>query len=334
MYFWKFPSYYNGPKSDHFDGEVFFNPWHKRQMKLWDLVRWRLSANPKAWPKNAHNFLRDVPPKKVFGKRLRVSFVGHSTVLIQTQGLNIITDPVWAKGVSPIRWPRIQRVSAPGITFENLPPIDIVLVSHNHYDHLDRRTICRLWQRDKPLVIAPIGNDGIIHSFNSKIEVKTLDWNQSLKIKEGVYIHLEPAQHWSKRWLWDTNKALWGAFVVETPAGNIYFAGDTGYGKGHTFKIAKEKFGDFRFAMLPIGAYNPRWFMEYVHMSPRDALNAFEDLGCPYTMPIHFRTFRLSDEGFDDPVKELFAAKTARSQLSDRFRVLEIGEHWEIPESD
>lgn len=331
MPFWKIPSFYKGPQSDHYDGKVFFNPWHKRKMKLWDLVKWRLAAKPNFWPKNAHNLLRDIPPKRILGKNLRVSFVGHSTVLIQTQGLNILTDPVWAKAVSPIKWPTVKRVTEPGINFENLPPIDIVLVSHNHYDHLDKRTIRRLWLRDKPLIIAPLGNDGIIRSFNSKIEVKTLDWNESIKIKDDIFIHLEPAQHWSKRWLWDTNKALWGAFVIKIPGGNIYFAGDTGYGKGHTFRLAKEKFGEFRFAMLPIGAYNPRWFMEYVHMSPRDALNAFEDLGSPFTMPIHYRTFRLGDEGFDDPVKDLYAGKKAKELEEGRFRVLEIGEYWLVP---
>lgn len=333
MVFWKVPKYYRGPKSDHYDGRRFFNPWHPSKPKFWTFLKWRLTADPKPWPAKVDRELCDIPPARVYGDDLRISFVGHSTVLVQTQGVNILTDPVWTNSASPVKWPKIRRVSVPGISFNNLPQIDIVLISHNHYDHLDKMTLKRLWNRDKPLIIAPLGNEEIIKTFNRSIKVKTLDWDQSVKYNQDITIHLQPAQHWSKRWLWDTNKALWGAFVMETTGGNIYFAGDTGYGEGVPFLKAKERFKQFRFAMLPIGAYDPRRFMEYVHMNPQDAVLAHQDLGSPYTIPIHFKTFRLSDEGYETPVNLLYSALEESHLDPQRFRVLDIGEHWNIPNS-
>lgn len=205
------------------------------------------------------------------------------------------------------------------------------MVSHNHYDHLDLETLGKLWHRDQPLIVTPLGNDALICKHQPSVEVQALDWGQSLKGREGIAVHVEPSQHWSARNLWDHDKALWGAFVVETPSGNLYFAGDTGYAEGVHFRKAKEKFGGFRFALLPIGAYEPRWFMQYAHMSPDDAALAFCDLDRPYTAAIHHRTFNVADEGYDDPVNALAAAKKARHIPDERFRTLKIGEAWELP---
>ncbi|MBA3237254.1 MAG: MBL fold metallo-hydrolase [Parachlamydiaceae bacterium] len=320
--------YYLGPISDHFDGERFFNPWQKRSHSFWSFLRWRLHANPKPWPRHITSFL-DTPPICVKGSKLRISFVGHATVLIQTQGMNILTDPIWSKRASMFKRIGPKRIVEPGIRFEDLPKIDLVLISHNHYDHLDTPTLKKLWDRDQPIVIAPLGNDTIIQSAFPEIIVYTLDWHESKHVG-NISIHLEPAQHWSSRFITDRDKALWGSFVIDTPSGKIFFAGDSGYGKGEHFRKIFQKFGSFRFAMLPIGAYEPRWFMNYAHMNPEDAVLAHCDLGKPYTMGIHFGTFRLSDEGYRDPIHDLELAK--QKHQVGRFRALTIGETWEVPQ--
>lgn len=332
--FSKRKAYYKGPKSDHFDGSRFFNPWNPQSSPLYKVLYWKITSKRNRWPKKSKSQLLDTPPKRVEGKELRVSFVGHSTMLIQTQGLNILTDPIWSIRASPFKYFGPARYNSPGIPFEKLPPIDLILISHNHYDHLDVRTIKKIWHKDRPRIITPLGNDAIIQSEDPSIQVETLDWHQAIHIQQNTTIHLTPAQHWSARGFLDRNKALWGAFVISTAGGNIYFCGDSGYGKGDTFRKALEQFGHFRFAMLPIGAYKPRWFMKYSHMDPGEAVLACQDLGEPYTAAIHFETFRLADEGFEDPTKLLAEACKKFHVNPQRFRALKLGEAWIIPELD
>lgn len=324
--------YYQGPITDHFDGKRFYNPWAPKLPNASDLMRWRLSNKPKPWPARGHIHHFDTPPDRVEGHELRVSFVGHSTMLIQTDGLNILTDPIWAKRASPFKWIGPKRYANPGISLDHLPKIDIILISHNHYDHMDLHTIKKLWIRDKPRIITPLGNDTIIQANHNAIEVETLDWQQSIFINDTMRIHLQPAQHWSARGILDRNKALWGAFVIEAKGGNIYFAGDSGYGKGDIFRDTLKRFGSFRFAMIPIGAYEPQWFMSYAHMNPEEAVLVHKDLDRPYTAAIHFHTFKLGSEGRDEPMTVLNESLKKFNLDENRFRSLKIGEHWMIPE--
>lgn len=323
-------AYYKGPKSDHFDGLRFFNPRNPQKFSLLEVIRWKMTAIRKEWPNKKQNQLLDSPPQHMEENLLRVSFVGHSTMLIQTQGLNIITDPIWSNRAGPFKWFGPTRYNDPGIPFEKLPPIDIILVSHNHYDHLDIPTLKKIWSRDRPGIIAPLGNDISIQSEDPSILVYTLDWNQAIAIDEKVTIHLMPSQHWSRRGFSDRNKALWGAFVIKTTSGNIYFCGDSGYEK-NIFRETAECFGSFRFAMLPIGAYEPRRFMKYAHMNPEEAVLAYKDLGEPYTAAIHFETFRLTDEGFNDPRNLLMEACIKHGVNPQKFRALKLGEAWMVP---
>lgn len=323
-------AYYKGSKSDHFDGLHFFNPWNSQISTVFKLIRWKMTSKRKQWPHQSQNHLFDSPPPRVEGELLRVSFVGHSTMLIQTQGLNIITDPIWSKRASPFKFCGPKRYNTPGIKFEKLPPIDIILISHNHYDHLDISTIKKIWYRDRPKIIAPLGNDFIIQSKDPSISVEVVDWNQKIPFNKNVNIHLTPVQHWSGRGLMDKNKALWGAFVIETTHGNIFFCGDTGYEK-NIFRNTLKRFGSFRFAMLPIGAYEPRWFMKYAHMNPEEAVLAYNDLGQPYTAAIHFETFRLTNEGYAEPRSHLSEACIKYGVVLQKFRALKIGEAWMIP---
>ncbi len=324
------PAYYQGPKTAHFTGSRFYNPWNPFRHSWMRVLKWKCGAKPKLWPKSLENRFFDTPPAQVLGSELRISFVGHATLLIQTQGINIVTDPVWTEALTNLSYFSIKRVAKPGIAFENLPKIDLVLISHNHYDHLNLETLSRICQKDNCRVIAPLGNDAIIHAYDPSIHVQTLDWQQSYRVSESIEIHLLPAQHWSARGVFDINKALWGAFVIATGGGNIYFAGDTGF-EPALFSQAKETFGRFRLAMLPSGSDEPRWFMQYVHLNPEDAVRAYEFLGASYGVPMHFATFRLADESYEDPLEAFIQAREKHGVDESRFRSLQIGQSWLVP---
>lgn len=324
--------YYRGPKTDHFDGQSFYNPWKPNPQNFLDFLKWQISTKHPAWPEHVDNVYQDIPPESVEGSDLLVTFIGHATALIQTQGLNILTDPVWALRASPFSWIGPKRVSDPGLPIDKLPKIDLILVSHNHYDHLDLDALQTLWEKDHPKILVPLGNDTIIHSYDPNIQVDALDWGKACKIKDDLLVYLEPAQHWSGRTLLDKDDALWGSFVIQTPSGNIFFAGDTGYDQ-KLFSGIKEKFGSFRLALLPIGTYEPRWFLSYAHMGPDDALRAFKDLGEPYSMAIHFGTFHLSDEPYEKPMNDLNQELIKEHVPQGKFRALFNGQSWLVPEN-
>ena len=321
--------YYTGEVSDHFNGKYFFNPGKPMDKGFLSFLKWQFTGEKGVWPRHVENAFKATPPAQVRGEELLVTYVGHATVLIQTQGLNILTDPVWSDRASPFSWIGPKRVHAPGVSWSDLPKIDIVLVSHNHYEHLDLNTLEKLWTRDKPRIITPLGNDTIIHKRHKDIKVEVYDWDDQISLKEGVILHLDPMHHWSARGVLDQNKALWAAFTLQTPAGNIYFVGDSGYGKGEDFKRARAKHGDYRFAILPMGAYAPRWFMAYGHMNPEEAVKAYEDLGKPYTLPSHYDVFHLADEGYGDALKALEAGR--EKNPAEKFKPLQVGQMWQIP---
>lgn len=323
--------YYQGEDSDHFNGTHFFNPGKPLDKGLGTFLKWRLTADKQPWPEYTHPPAYDTPPARVDGKDLRVSYVGHATVLIQTRGLNILTDPVLSDRASPVQWAGPRRVHPPGIKMENLPDIDVILISHNHYDHLDLPALQKLWQRNRPRIIVPLGNDIIITGYDASIEVEARDWGEEVQLAEGVAVHLDPMQHWSARGLFDRNRALWAAFIISSPDGNIYFAGDTGYGNGDYFRAAREKYRSFRLAILPIGAYEPRWFMAYGHMNPEECVRSFEDLGGPMVLPIHHRVFQLADTGYHQPLEMLEAALDGNKKAQARFLTLMVGEGRYIP---
>ncbi len=322
--------YHGGSLSDHFDGRRFFNPGKPMHKSFGDFLKWRLTAEKRFWPEYAELPAYDQPPERVFGTALRVSMVGHVTVLIQTQGLNILTDPVWSERASPVQWAGPRRVHPPGIAFEKLPPIDVVLVSHNHYDHLDLATIARLWAAHRPRIIMPLGNETIIAGHDPQIVTEVYDWGAKVQIAPEVAVHLEPMHHWSARGVFDRNMALWAAFTIEGPGGNIYFVGDSGYGGGDYFRAARQKFGNFRLAILPIGDYDPRWFMAYGHMNPEECLKAYTDLGQPLVLPVHYNTFHLADTGYGEPLAALEQALAKDREARDRFIILAAGESKKI----
>ena len=327
---------YTGPVSDHFDGTRFFNPGHPIGKGAVDVLEWQFKRDKAQWPESVPLAATAKPPERVMGKALRVTFVGHATVLIQTAGVNILTDPIWSERAFAVQWAGPKRVTPPGIAFDDLPPIDLVLVSHNHFDHMDLPTLGRLRKPHDPLVIAPLGNEHTLLAAKNDLRIQTLDWWQHVAFNDRVRVHLVPVYHWSRRGAFDRNKALWGGFVVETPGGNVYFTGDTGLGDGAYFAEAARRFGGFRFAVLPVGAYEPRWFMKDQHVNPAEAVQLYRLLGAPTTLGVHLRTFQLTDEAFDQPEIELAAALREQQVPPERFFTLPIGGSWseEGAESD
>jgi L-ascorbate metabolism protein UlaG (beta-lactamase superfamily) len=325
--------YYHGPISDHFDGERFFDPngappRSRRELRRWMFDRyWR--GTKAAWPAQAPSPYADRPPARVEGAGLRVSFVGHASWLIQTAGLNILLDPVWSERASPVSFAGPKRVNDPGIAFADLPPIDVVLVSHAHYDRLDVATLSRLAAAHRPRVIAPLGNDIIMRNHDPKIAAKAYDWHDRLEIGPSVSVTLVPTQHWSARSLSDRNMSLWASFTIAAPAGRIYFVGDSSYGDGRHFRDARERHGPFRLAILPIGAYEPRWFMADQHMNPAESMQAFIDCGAELALAHHYSTFQLTDEAIDAPLIALAEARKAAGITAEQFGALRPGQVWQ-----
>ncbi len=325
------PVYYDGPVSDHFNGQRFYNPTQQSRKGFGDTLRWMLQRKRPVWPQFQELAITDQPPQRVEGRELRLSYVGHVSVLLQTRGLNILLDPVWSDRASPVSWAGPKRVHPPGIRFEDLPSIDVVLISHNHYDHMDLAFLQKLWQRDKPRIIAPLGNDAIIRKKWPQVQVEVYDWWTQAQLNAAITVHLVPALHWSARTLWDRKQALWASFVLEIPDGNLYLAGDTGYGDGGIFRQAAVKFDSFRLALLPIGAYEPRWFMREYHMNPQEAVQAHQLLKAVHTVPVHYGTFQLADDTYDGPLQDLSAALAEEQLPPDQFRILQPGGHWWVP---
>jgi len=329
--------YYRGATSSHFDGARFFNPDGDADTKqiqpkgsgggqasfFWKYFTG--SDGRPAWPKSvAVN--RIAPPARVEGERMVVTWVGHASVLIQTQGLNILADPVWAEKAGPLgTGPR--RVAEPGIAFDALPKIDVVLVSHNHYDHLDKATLKRLWERDRPRIVTSLGNDSVIGQTGA--QATALDWGQRVAIKPGVNVLVTRNHHWGSRWFTDRNRALWSSFVVTLPGGNVFFAGDTGMGDGQ-WPVEAAALGPIRLALIPIGAFRfvDGQMESGSHIGPVDAVEVYHRLGAAHAIPIHWGTFRLSFEGYDTPPKLLAAAMRCTGQTG--FAPVAIGRPTEV----
>jgi L-ascorbate metabolism protein UlaG (beta-lactamase superfamily) len=313
------------PDNEYFDGERFHNLDRSKTItkSLVDVLRWRFSERPMgAWPERAENEHVPELPRALDSGEICATGINHATDLIQFSGWNVLTDPIFSERASPVAWAGPRRVRPPGLGFDELPRIDAVLVSHNHYDHMDLPTLARLQRRDRPRFVVPLGNARTL--ARAGIDgAKELDWWEEADLGDGARVVLVPVQHWSGRGLFDRRRALWGGFYLRRGPATAFFAGDTGYG-AH-FKLIRERLGAPDLSLLPIGAYEPRWFMKDQHVNPDEAVRAHLDLGSRVSLGMHFGTFRLTDEGMDDPVRALEESRRARGVADESFRALHNG---------
>jgi N-acyl-phosphatidylethanolamine-hydrolysing phospholipase D len=299
------------------------------------LLKWRFAALRDGLPPDPKERTPVVAPElEALGRNTvpgkpSATWLGHASVLVQSGGLNILTDPVFSERASPVQFAGPKRAQPPGIALAALPPIDLVLISHSHYDHLDRDSVVQLAQRggQRTLFLVPLGlkqwmaGQGITN-------VVELDWWDTYSVR-GVPVQLVPVQHWSARGLGDRNETLWGGWVVRAPDLHWYFSGDTGYA-AH-FKQTRERGGAVDLALLAIGAYEPRWFMREQHMDPTEAVQAHKDLGARHSIGIHWGTFALTDEPLDQPPRDLAKARDAAGLAAQDFTVLAIGQTRWLP---
>lgn len=280
---------------------------------------WRAPTGAPARVENDGAFLRENARHSV----PTVTWVGHATLLVQMDHVTFLTDPIWSDTASPVSFAGPQRFVPPGIDMEALPPIDFVLISHNHFDHLDLATLEALAQRSPATrFLVPLANGALLRERGIE-NIDELDWGD-VRSLHGVEVHCLPSQHWSRRGMFDERRALWASWAVVGPERRFYFAGDTGYFSG--FAPIGEALGPFDVAALPIGAYQPVAMMKESHMDPEEALTAGLDLRARRLLGMHFGTFDLSDEPLDEPPRRLRDAARAQAVDDDRVWILDVGE--------
>ena len=325
-----------GTISEHFDGSRFFNSEKEDRSGEYTFIqrlRWLRSTKLVEWPEWIEDPVRPIPPKQVENGELRITHINQATILIQINGVNILTDPIWSERASVVSWAGPKRVRAPGVKMEDLPRIDYILISHDHYDHLDIATLKQLTKKHNPILFAGLGVKRLLESagMNGVIE---MDWWQEYdSLPNDLKIIFVPARHSSGRGLLNRNRTLWGGFVIQSPSGNVYFAGDTAYGEFLT--SLKERFGGFRLALLPLGHYEPRWMMRTVHMSPDDAVKLHKFMNSKQSVGMHYGTFHgfggHNNERVDEHENDLQAAFKKYGVSESEFPVLGFGEGRDIP---
>jgi N-acyl-phosphatidylethanolamine-hydrolysing phospholipase D len=327
----------DGPEAPahHAPGGGFRNPWPDSEPRGWrDVLRWsverrrqRRVATP---PRGSFS---TATPSLVHPRAGRAEFaatwIGHATTLLQMGGLNVLTDPMFSERAFPVQWMGPRRVMDPGLPLEALPPIDVVLLSHNHYDHLDKPAVKRIARAHPGAAwVVPLGLGAYVRGWGVD-EIVELDWWQQAGVR-GLQVTATPARHFSARRVGDRCKTLWCGYALATAGGRAYFAGDTAYHP--QFGEISARCGPFDFVMIPIGAYDPRWFMHVVHADPEEAVQAYVDLTSsagvprPLMLAIHWGTFRLTDEPMDEPPRRAEAAWRQRGLDASRLWIARFGE--------
>ena len=292
-------------------------------------LKWKFSRDkPNNWPELPK---KNTTPNKMLdnveaSNEISITYINHSSLLIQTANVNVITDPIWSLKAGPFGMFGPKRHSYPGVNFNDLPRIDVILISHSHYDHLDNKSINMLTNDHDPILITGLGVSRYIdYCKKEKNKCVELGWWEKKSFQQLNFNYV-PAYHWSSRYLIDKNTSLWGGFVIQTPNNNnVYFAGDTGYGNGEYFKQIKEKFGNIDISILPIGAYKPQWFFSSMHTSPAEAVEISNILDSSFSIPIHYDIFMLTDDKYNEPLHDLQKAIKECSSCKSDFKILDLG---------
>jgi N-acyl-phosphatidylethanolamine-hydrolysing phospholipase D len=340
--------YYDPSKPHHRPDGFRNNDGDFQPKSLADVLRWRWNASRHGLPPRPNNPIPRTQPDLAFihanakaGAAMEpaVTWIGHATVLAQLSGLNALTDPIFSDRASPVQFAGPKRHQPPGLALGELPRIDLVVVSHNHYDHLDEASIRHLNAQEggAPLFVVPLGLKDWLHDKGVSNAVELDWWDSHLVPAPGgeVEVMLLPSQHWSSRSLDDRMLTLWGGFAVLAPECHLFYAGDTGYSRD--FKEIRKRLagrqdrGGFDIALLPIGAYEPRWFMKEQHVNVQEAVKIHQDLGPKRSLGVHWGTFELTDEALDEPPKQLVLEREAAGISEEEFFVLSIGQTRRIP---
>ena len=287
---------------------------------FFDFASMYMTTDWKPWPEHVSvsSVTNELP--RVDSNDMRVVFINHATFLVQTRGINILTDPVFSDRCSPVGFAGPKRVHEPGIDIEKLPTIDLVIISHDHYDHLDTESLDFLIERDNPIIFV---GEGVSKRLSDNAKVVELNWWDEFKYNEDLSVNFVPGQHFSGRSLTDSYSTLWGGYMLDFKNSKIFFAGDTGY--ADHFKQISSKYGDVDFSFIPIGAYLPRDFMKFFHMDPNEAVMAHNDIKSKYTLAMHYGTFRLAAEGINDPTETLDKLKKSGKVKYGEFEYIPVG---------
>ena len=317
---------YKGPETDHFNGRRFLNHEGARAKGFKDIIRWMMSGErrPKWNPRPSSVILERIVDYDITGQA-KTYFINHSSFLIQTQGINFLTDPIYSEYASPFQWAGPKRMCPPGVDISALPRIDYILLSHNHYDHLDLQTLLKIREKFDPVIVCPLGVDQFLKR-KGFTRLQVLDWWESADL-EDFTVSAVPAQHFSARGMFDRDRTLWCGYVLEVSNLKIYYVGDTGY--GNIFKKIGEQYGPMDLSIIPIGAYRPRWFMSPIHCDPSQALRIHHDVNSRMSIPCHFGTFPLAMDGQTEPLDELTSLSEYK-EIQKQFVVLKEGEYIEI----
>lgn len=314
---------HEGPTSDHFNGLRFINPGGIAAKGPREVIKWFITRKRSPWKAN-QNIPFGPKPEALIYNGAKITFVNHSTFLIQVNGLNILTDPIWSERASPFSFIGPKRMRPPGIDFKDLPQIDIILLSHNHYDHLDLPTLKEILKKHRPKIFTPLGVKAFLEKKGIAV-TKDMDWWDEYKLQAPLKIICTPAQHFSGRGTSDRDGTLWCGYIITRPEGNIYFVGDTGYNTG-IFKDIGARFAPIRVSLIPVGAYKPAWFMSPIHCSPEEAVQIHLDLKSQTSIAAHYGTFPLADEGQHEPLHDLNNARAKRHVAPDNFIAVKEGE--------
>ncbi|MSU51436.1 MAG: MBL fold metallo-hydrolase [Opitutus sp.] len=311
------------PRSDHFNGKTFFQPHHQHSGGFREFLRWKFAARPKLWPTRVP-LTPQPPPPEPRDEEVVVTWIGHASFLLQSARGNVLIDPVFSERVSPFSWIGPRRVHPPGLAFDALPHIDTVLLSHDHYDHCDLPSLISLSTAFNPRFIAPLRNGDLLQAAGARNAVE-LDWWQTKGLGKGAEVTLTPSKHWSNRFGTPRNHRLWGGFFLKLGPKRIWFVGDSGY-DAKIVQDIRQHCGEPDLALVPIGAYEPRWFMASMHMNPAEAVQLHREVGAKQSLGMHWGTFQLTDEGREEPVEALAHACRAGGLTTAEFRVVAPGE--------
>lgn len=323
---WLSTTPYRGPVTDHFNGKRFQNPSRRSAKGFKDVWKYMQTRERDLWTKLQDPYVHQSQIERAADSVVQYTFINHCTFIIQIDGVTILTDPIFSDYCSPVPAPPMRRHRPPGVSLDHLPDIDLVLISHNHYDHLDKWSIKQIVKKWNPTFVTPLGNKRTLEKMGTN-DVTEIDWWESTVVHD-LSVTATPTNHFSSRGTFDRNTSLWSGFVIAGTKKKVYFLGDSGYSE--IFKEIGERLGPMDLSLIPIGAYKPRWFMSPIHVSPEEAVMAHKDVKSMKSIAMHFGTFALADDNPERAKADFYQAISDHQIPEDEFTIIEEGKIQEL----